>query len=148
MAKTKKHAKRSKSRRLRRGGRKSNNMALQMTQMIGGQVPPAPAPAPRILLGNYDEQSVKDSLQSFGDAVTTLKSAIDQGVFTSISLESAVKEQKAALLSLQTSAGTLVGSVTDNTTDSSGKARGLFKRLVGSNFVPTAEPPAPAPRPA
>jgi hypothetical protein len=148
MAKTKKNTKRSKSRRLKRGGRK-NNMALQTSQMIGGQVGtqpqprPAPAPASITLLGTLDEQSVINSLQSFGDATKTLQEAVAQGKLTGNSLESAVKEQQSALNSLQAAADSLYNSVAN-------PVSGLFKRIVGTTFVATPEPPAPmpAPRPA
>ena len=138
MGKTKRYAKKSKSRKLKRGGRK-NNMALQTTQMVGGQSGSAPAPAPALTRLNYlDEQSVITSLQSFGDAVRTLQDAVNQGVTTAASLLDAVNTQKTALLSLQTSADRLNSSVTGS--------EGVYKKIVGTDFVATPEPgPSPAP---
>lgn len=143
MAKTKRYAKRSKSRKIKRGGRKANNTALKMTQMIGGD-PPAPAPVPAaaslLKLSTLDEASVKTALQSFGDAALGLQDAVSQGVTTAESLQKAVAAQKEALDSLQTSADTLATSITG--------ANGLYNKIVVAPFVATPEPPAPRPAPA
>lgn len=145
MAKTKKYTKRSKSRKLKRGGRKQNNMALQTTQMVGGQAVGGPQPAPAVALtrlGYLDEQSVITSLQSFGDAVLDLKAAVYSGYDTVASLESAVAAQKSALNSLKSSSDSLVSSVTGE--------NGVYKKIVGTDFVatPVSPAPRPAPRPA
>ena len=143
MAKTKRYAKRSKSRKIKRGGRKTNNTALKMTQMIGGDPPaplPAPAPASILRLANLDEQSVKVALQSFGDAALGLQDAVAQGVKTAESLFQAVEAQKDALESLQESADSMASSITG--------ATGLYNKLVVAPFVATPEPPAPRPAPA
>lgn len=142
MAKTKKFTKRSKSRKLKRGGRK-NNTALKMSQMVGGQQPqPAPAPASRLNLNELEEQSVIDALQSFGVAARTLKSAVAQGVATVGSLSAAVTAQGTALTSLQTSADSLDTAITAAGT-------GLYSKIIKNGvFVMPPEPaPAPAPRP-
>ena len=149
MAKTKRYAKRSKSRKIKRGGRKTNNTALKFSQMlggtvggtvgvqVGGQSVPAPAPASLLKLATLDEGSVKEALQSFGDASLGLQDAVAQGVTTVNSLLDAVQAQKEALESLETSADTLAESITG--------VNGLYNRLVVSPFVATPEPPAPRP---
>ena len=142
MAKTKRYSKRSKSRKVKRGGRK-NNTALKMSQMVGGQETPQPAPAPSILnLNRLDEQSVKDAVQSFGDAARGLKSAVAQGVATVASLSSAVTAQGQALASLETSVNALDTAITGT--------NGLYSKILAGNpvFVQTPEPPAPRPAPA
>jgi hypothetical protein len=162
MAKTKRYAKRSKSRKIKRGGRKTNNTALKVSQMLGGTVSgtvggtvggavgvqvggqpaplPAPAPASILKLANLDEQSVKTALQSFGDAALGLQDAVAQGVKTAASLLVAVEAQKEALDSLETSANSLATSITGT--------NGLYNRIVIAPFVATPEPPAPRPAPA
>ena len=144
MGKTKRYAKRSKSRKVKRGGRKNNNTALKMSQMIGGQQPqprPAPAPASRLNLDQLDEDSVIQALQSFGDAARTLKSAVTQGKDTVASLRDAVTAQGTALTSLELSAIALDNAITQPTS-------GLYSKIIkNGTFVQTPEPPAPAPAP-
>lgn len=158
MAKTKRYAKRYKSRKIKRGGRKTNNTALKVSQMLGGTVSgtvggtvgvqvggqpaplPAPAPASILKLANLDEASVKTALQSFGDASLGLQDAVAQGVKTAASLLLAVEAQKEALESLQESADSMASSITGT--------NGLYNRIVIAPFVATPEPPAPRPAPA
>lgn len=138
MAKTKRYAKRSKSRKIKRGGRKTNNTALKVSQMVGGDIPaPAPAPASLLKLATLNEASVKEALQSFGDASLGLQDAVAQGVTTVNSLLDAVQSQKEALQSLQISANTMATSIAG--------VDGLYNRLVVSPFVQTPDPPAPRP---
>lgn len=144
MAKTKRYAKKYKSRKVKRGGRKNNNTALKMSQMVGGQQPqprPAPAPASRLNLNSLDEQSVIDALQSFGDAARGLKSAVAQGLTTVDSLRDAVTAQRTAIVSLGSSADSLDRAITGT--------NGLYSKILAGNptFVATPEPPAPAPAP-
>lgn len=145
MRKTKRYNKRAKSRKIKRGGRKYNNMALQTTQIVGGAVggqaasTPAPAPAPVSILrlANLDESSVRASLQSFGDSVYTLQSAVEQGQTTAQSIIDAATLQKTALDTLKASADRLVQIVAGPT--------GLYNKLVVTPFVQTPQSPAPAP---
>jgi len=154
MGKTKRFKRKSKTKKVKRGGRKQNmalqstqNMALQSTQMIGGLQRKQyggvgePPPAPLTLLATYDEASVIESLQSFGDATVELERAIKTGAETSTALEDAVASQKLALDTLKVAVDQLNKSVTANT----GASIGLYKKIVGSDFVETPQPPQPAP---
>ena len=149
MGKTKRSKRKNKTKRVKRGGRKQN-MALQTTQMMGGVQKTQyggvqktqhggvqktqhggvgePSPAPLTLLGTYDEESVIEALQSFGNATAELERAVKTGADTSIALK------EAALNTLKTVAERLNRSVTSDT--------GLFKKIVGTDFVET---PGPAP---
>lgn len=146
MGKTKRIKKKSKTKKVKRGGRKQNmalqptqNMALQSTQMIGGVQKTQyggvgePPPAPLTLLGTFDEQSVIDALQSFGEAAVGLETAVNTGAETSDALIDAVTTQETALKTLKEAAEKLKNSITNNVT-------GLYKKIVGSDFVARPEP--------
>lgn len=151
MGKTKRSKRKNKTKKVKRGGRKQN-MALQTTQMMGGVKRTQhggvqktqyggvgePSPAPLTLLGTYDEESVIEALQSFGNATAELERAVKTGADTSIALKEAVEMQETALNTLKTVAETLNRSVTSNEVANTG----LFKKIVGTDFVET---PGPAP---
>lgn len=143
MGKTKRSKRKNKTKKVKRGGRKQN-MALQTTQMMGGVQKTQyggvgePPPASLTLLGTYDEQSVIDALQSFGNATAELERAVKTGADTSVALKEAVEMQETALNTLKTVAETLNRSVTSNEVANTG----LFKKIVGTDFVET---PGPAP---
>lgn len=152
---TKKYLKKSKSKKIKRGGRKNNTMALQTTQMIGGQATqtqPVPAPAPTsaslLKLDRLNEQSVIDSLTSFGDAVLTLRDAVVQGKATADSLQSAVATQQTAINSLKSSADILVRSVIGYDASGNKVTDGVFQKIVVAPFIPTPVQSVPIPSPS
>ena len=177
MAKSRKYIKRTvKTKRIKRGGRKDENYnPIALTQMQGGQSGagqsggnPSPSPAPGSGLNIYtiDTVSLRDSLQSFGDAVYAFKETaitdvetfeVPEGIpttpVTAGSLYALLLAQKSSADNLLTSANSVydafyntrvVGSAPVNSIPGGG----IYRAIYGNSaiFVPTPTSPAPAPR--
>jgi len=172
MAKSRKHIKRSvKTKRIKRGGRKDENYnPIAVTQMQGGQsgTNPSPAPTPGSGLNIYtiDTVSLRDSLQSFGDAVYAFKetAVTDVETFevpdglpttpvTAGSLYALLLAQKSSADNLLTSANSVYDAFYNTRPVSSALVNGIpgggiYRAIYGNSaiFIPTPVSPAPAPR--
>jgi hypothetical protein len=165
MAKSRRYIKRSsQTKRGKRGGQKNENYnPILSTQMQGGQAAPRPAPAPAGLnIYTIDAVSLRNSLQSFGDAVYAFEDTAETGLDTfkiptgipnpeptsgaSYSLLFAQKNSSANLL---TAANNVVKAFynTNSSTVDGIPGGGIFRAIYGSSavFVATPMPPAPPP---
>jgi len=161
-----------KTKRVKRGGRKNENYnPIAVTQMQGGQtVAPRPAPASGLNIYTIDIVSLRDSLQSFGDAVYAFKETArtDADTFntgytpnvanplsipttgvTPGTLYALFLEQKRTSNDLTTAANNVYNAFYNTSTAAANgiPPGGIYKAIYGSTaiFVPT---PIPAPAPA
>jgi len=167
MTKSRKFIKRgSKTKRGKKGGRKNEEYnPILLSQMQGGQVAPAPRPAPApagLNIYNIDTISLRNSLQSFGDAVTAFKDTAQTGIdtfkiptglpspiATSSPAYSLLFSQKNSSTSLLNAANDVMSAFynTSSTVVNGIPAGGIYRAIYGpsSVFVATPRPPAAAP---
>lgn len=165
MTKSRKFIKRSsKTKRGKKSGRKNEDYnPIVMSQMQGGQAAPRPAPAPaRLNIYSIDTISLRNSLQSFGDAVTAFKDTAQTGIDTfkipsglpspvagSSSAYSLLFAQKNSSTNLLASANNVLSAFynTSSTVVDGIPAGGIYRAIYGPSavFVPTPRPPAAAP---
>ena len=151
MGKTRRKNQKLRSRRHKRGGKRNqqNYIPTLTTQITGGGVQaggspaPAPAPAGPAVNINLDYPSVKTSLDTFGNAVYNLKSAMTTGNAAADLATAAATAQKTAMTSLVTAADSLW-----NAFAGMGVTRGLYRTILnrGEVYMPPPAAPAPAPR--
>ena len=167
MAKSRRYIKRSsKTKRGKRGGQKNENYSqFALTQMQGGSTP-APAPA-GLNIYTIDTTSLRNSLQSFGDAVWAFKATAQTGVDTfqtpgavalpaaagpTVTLYSLLISQKSAADMLLQKANDVMNSFynTNATAVNGIPPGGIFRAIYGPSmvFVATPMPGAPTPAPA
>ena len=168
MAKSRRYIKRSsKTKRGKRGGQKNENYSqFALTQMQGGQAAPAPRPAPAGGLNIYtiDTVSLRNSLQSFGDAVWAFKATAQTGVDTfqtpmgippapgsGVTIYSLLLSQKSSADILLQKANDVMNSFynTSATAVNGVPPGGIFRAIYGPTavFVATPMPGAPTPAP-
>ena len=172
--KSKKYRRRiNKSRKVKNGGSKNNNMTHLASQMAGyntilsqsgGQVGAAPAPAPAASacpyqLGSLDATSLGVSLQQFGDALQSFIHTAESTTLAATSAHNAITAQGQAATNLQSAATALENafygssyytsptatSAIATPADPAVNPNGLYKLITGSTFRVSTPAPAPAP---